>query len=140
LAGKPAAGAVVPPPADFSLHTEVRRAGKPYEADRQTRFHPETANYFDVLGIAVRSGRTFANGATNEVVVNETLARMLWPDGRAVGAHLAGPDGTIGRQVVGVVADAHVSGLGERGGPAGSRDGRGRHFRRLLVRGHREPA
>ena len=115
LAGKPAAAAVVPPLAGHSLHTAVRRTGDPDEAERQARFHPVTANYFDVLGIPFRAGRTFEPGSTNEVVVNETLARLLWPDGRALGASLAGPDDTVGRRVVGVVADAHVSGLGEVG-------------------------
>jgi predicted permease len=114
LAGKPAAAAVVPPLADHSLHTAVRRAGDPYEADQPARFHPVTANYFDVLGIPFRAGRTFRAGA-DEVVVNETLARLLWPKGGAVGALLAGPDGTAGRQVVGVVADAHISGFGDVG-------------------------
>jgi ABC-type antimicrobial peptide transport system permease subunit len=74
-----------------------------------------SSNYFDVLGIPLRSGRTFRDGDSNEVVLNETLARMLWPDGQAVGGHVAGSAGTIGRQVVGVVADAHIDGLGAVG-------------------------
>ncbi len=115
LQGKPAAVAAIPPLAGYSLHTGVRRAGEADDADRQARFHPVSANYFAVLGIPIRSGRTFVDAAPNEVVLNQTLARMLWPDGGAVGAHIAGPDGTVGRQVVGVVADAHVSSLGEIG-------------------------
>ena len=115
LGARPAAAAAIPPLADYSFHTVVRPAGEPSEADRQARFHPVTANYFDVLGIPFRSGRTFVDDAPNEVVLNETLARLLFPEGRAVGRHLAGPDGRVGQQVVGVVANAHVSGLGEVG-------------------------
>jgi predicted permease len=112
---KPVAAAAVIPLGDYSLHTDARRAGEPDEANRAVRFHPVSPTYFDVLDMPMRSGRTFRDGATNEVVLNETLARMLWPDGAAVGGHLAGPGGSVGREVVGVVADAHVSGLGEVG-------------------------
>jgi predicted permease len=112
---RPVAAAAAVPLGDFSLRTEVRRAGDPYEANREVRFHPVSSSYFDVLGIPLRSGRAFRDTAANEVVLNETLARMLWPDGNAVGGYLAGPGGTIGRQVVGVAADAHVSGLGDVG-------------------------
>jgi putative ABC transport system permease protein len=105
----------VSPLGDYSLHTDARRAGEPYEASRAVRFHPVSPAYFDVLAMPMRSGRTFRDGATNEVVLNETLARMLWPNGDAVGGHLAGPNGSVGREVVGVVADAHVSGLGAVG-------------------------
>jgi hypothetical protein len=98
-----------------SFHTTVRRAGDAVEAERQVRFHPVSSNYFDVMGIPVRSGRTFGMAAADEVVVNETLARLLWPQGGAVGGQLAGADDTTGRRVVGIVADAHIGGLGEVG-------------------------
>ena len=109
---KPVAAAAAVPLGDFSFHTAVRRSGEPYEADRPVQYQPVSSNYFAVLGIPFRSGRTFRDMDSNEVVLNETLARMLWPDGDAVGGHLAGAGGTVGRQVVGVIADAHVDGLG----------------------------
>jgi predicted permease len=112
---RPVAAAAALPLGDYSLRTEVRRAGDPYEANRQVRYHPVSSSYFDVLGIPLRSGRVFGDGARNEVVLNETLARILWPEGQAVGGFLAGPGGTIGHQVVGVVADAHINDLGEVG-------------------------
>jgi predicted permease len=107
---KVAASAVVPL-GDDAMHSEVRRAGEPYEADRPVRFHPVSSNYFTVLGIPLRSGRPFSDTEAGEVVLNETLARMLWPDGDAVGGHLAGPGGTVGSRVVGVAADAYLEGL-----------------------------
>ena len=115
LAGKPVTAAAVLPLGNASFHTTVRRAGEPVEADRQVRFHPVSFRYFDVLGIPFRSGRTFGETASDEVVVNDTLARLVWPAGGAVGGQLAGADGTPGRRVVGIVADAHISGLGEVG-------------------------
>jgi predicted permease len=115
IENRPVAVAAALPLGDFSFHTGVRRAGEPSEADRPVRYQPVSSNYFDVLGIPLRSGRTFRDGDSNEVVLNETLARMLWPDGQAVGGHVAGSAGTIGRQVVGVVADAHIDGLGAVG-------------------------
>jgi predicted permease len=105
------AGAAAVPLDDDAMRTEVRRAGEPSEANRRARYHPVSSNYFEVVGIPLRSGRFFAEAATNEVVLNETLARMLWPDGAAVGGYLAGPRGTVGDQVVGVVADAHIEEL-----------------------------
>jgi predicted permease len=115
LEGRPVAAAAVMPLGNASFHTTVRRAGDPVDAERQVRFHPVSSRYFDVLGIPIRSGRTFGPAAADEVVVNEALARVLWPQGGAVGAQLAGADGGPGRRVVGVVGDAHISGLGEVG-------------------------
>jgi predicted permease len=109
------AAAAVVPLDDDALRTEVRRAGEPYEANRRVRFHPVSSSYFEVVGIPLRSGRAFSDTAVNEVVLNETLARMLWPDGGAVGGYLAGPGGTVGDQVVGVTADAHIEELGAVG-------------------------
>ena len=115
LDGRPAAAAAMMPLGNASFHTTVRLAGEPVQAERQVRFHPVSAGYFEVLGIPVRSGRTFGATAADEVVVNETLARLVWPRGGAVGGLLAGAEGAPGLRVVGVVADAHISGLGEVG-------------------------
>jgi predicted permease len=112
LNGRPIAAAAAVPLGDESFHTDVRRSDEAADMKRQTRFLPVSSNYFAVLGIPLRAGRTFGDRAEDEVVLNETLARMLWPEGNAVGGRLAGPGGTIGRQVVGVVADSYVSGLG----------------------------
>ena len=47
-----------------------------------------TSSYFDVLGVAIVRGRAFAADASEdhpEVVVSETVARTLWPNGSGVG-------------------------------------------------------
>ncbi|HWB29395.1 MAG TPA: ABC transporter permease [Vicinamibacterales bacterium] len=115
IGSRPIAAAELTPLDNSRMYTGVRRAGAPREADLEVRFHAVSSNYFTVLGIPLRAGRTFRDGATNEVVLNETLARRLWPDGDAVGGHLAGPDGSVGREIVGVVADAHIDDLGDVG-------------------------
>lgn len=67
-----------------------------------------SANYFDVMGIAIVQGRAFdANDdrpdAPVQVVISEGLANRLWPDGSAVGRRF-GYWGGEGR-VIGVAAD-----------------------------------
>ncbi len=68
-----------------------------------------TPGYFQTLGVPVREGRALepsdGPGDVSVVVVNETLARALWPDGDAVGGriHQGGTENDF--QVVGVVGD-----------------------------------
>jgi predicted permease len=68
--------------------------------------------YFEAAGIPLRLGREFTerDRASSErvVVVNETLARTLWPGQNPVGQMIT-TDG--GRQVVGVVADVRHAAL-----------------------------
>ena len=74
--------------------------------------------YFEAAGIPLRSGRTFTerDRASSErvVVINETLARTLWPGQNPLGQMVA-TDG--GRRVVGVVADVRHEALEKAGGP-----------------------
>ena len=66
--------------------------------------------YFDTLGIALRRGRFFTPddrfGQKRVMIVNETMARTLWPNqdpiGKRIGFRDDNPDW---REVVGVVAD-----------------------------------
>jgi predicted permease len=73
--------------------------------------------YFEAAGIPLRAGRVFtaADRVSSEpvVVVNETLARVLWPGQDAVGQMMT-QDG--GRRVVGVVGDVRHRALEESGG------------------------
>ena len=85
--------------------------------------HPEafirvvSDGYFEATGIPVREGRSFTDRdrATGEpvVMVNETLARTLWPGQPAVGQEVT-QDG--GRRVIGVVADVRHQALETAGG------------------------
>jgi predicted permease len=73
--------------------------------------------YFEAAGIPLRMGREFTarDRASSErvVMVNETLARTLWPGQNPVGQMVA-KDG--GRTVVGVVADVRHEALEKAGG------------------------
>lgn len=76
-----------------------------------------TPGYFETLGIPLVTGRLLdavdREDATPVVVINETLARRVWPDQSAVGQriHLSrtGPPSTV----VGVVGDVRQSALDE---------------------------
>jgi predicted permease len=98
---------------------QVSARGQVYPKDQ----HPEaymrvvTDGYFESLGIRLLAGRTFtaADRASSEpvAIVNETLARTLWPGQDAIGQFVM-QDG--GRRVVGVVADVRHETLEKPGG------------------------
>jgi predicted permease len=106
-------------PLDGDRSWQVSGKGQVYDKDH----YPEafirvvTDGYFTALGIPLKSGREFTEGdrASSEpvVMVNETLARTLWPGQDAVGKIMT-QDG--GRRVVGVVADVHHGGPERLGG------------------------
>ena len=79
-------------------------------------------SYFTVMGIPLRSGRTFrAADRDREIeatVVSATLARRLWGDEDAVGRRLVipgSPSQTL--EVVGVASDSKMGWLGEQPQP-----------------------
>jgi putative ABC transport system permease protein len=77
-----------------------------------------TDGYFEAAGIPLRSGREFTESdrASSErvVVINESLARTLWPGENPLG-QVVNTDG--GRKVIGVVADVRHATLEAAGGP-----------------------
>ncbi len=73
--------------------------------------------FFQVLGIPLREGRFFTardrEGAPGVCIINESLARRLFPHGSALGRHLRrGRDAEIVNEIVGVVGDVSSNGLG----------------------------
>jgi predicted permease len=106
-------------PLDGDRGWQVAAKGQVYDKDH----HPEafirvvSDGYFEALGVPLKSGREFTESdrASSEpvVMVNETLARTLWPGQDAVGKMMT-QDG--GRRVVGVVADVHHGGPETLGG------------------------
>ena len=79
--------------------------------DRFAEFRIVTPDYFRTMRIPVRRGRVFTDadraGAPDVVIVNETTARRMWPNGDPVGQTLMVPDmmTPTPRTVIGVVAD-----------------------------------
>jgi predicted permease len=106
-------------PLDGDRGWQVSGQGQVWDKDN----HPEafirvvSDGYLEALGIPLKSGRAFTESdrASSEPVamVNETLARTLWPGQDAVGQMLT-QDG--GRRVVGVVGDVHHGGPESLGG------------------------
>jgi predicted permease len=119
VSGIAAAGLTDVLPLDGDRSWQVSGEGQVYEKNH----HPEafirvvSDGYFEALGIPLKSGREFTESdrALTEpvVMVNETLARTLWPGQNAVGKKMT-QDG--GRRVIGVVADVRHGGPERAGG------------------------
>jgi len=74
-------------------------------------------DYFEAIGTPIVRGRPFddRDGAgTPVVVVNETLARRLWPDADPIGQRVEIGDDKIWRTVVGVARNSRFRALDER--------------------------
>jgi predicted permease len=97
----------------------VSGRGQVYEKGHQPEAFIRVVSdgYFEAAGIPLRAGRVFTerDRASNEpvVVVNETMARTLWPGQNPVGQTIT-TDG--GRRVVGVVADVRHAALEKASG------------------------
>jgi putative ABC transport system permease protein len=81
-------------------------------------FIPISANFFSTMGIPLRAGRAFTEAEMNDrpavTVINESLARRLWPGENAIGKRLrqGGADSQAAwHEVIGVVADVKLNGL-----------------------------
>ena len=81
-------------------------------------FIPISANFFATMVIPLRAGRAFTEADMNDTpavtVINESLARRLWPSENAIGKRLryGGVDSQAAwREVIGVVADVKLNGL-----------------------------
>ena len=81
--------------------------------------NPVSANYFDVLGIPIASGRQFTDAdevmdSEAVAIVSEETARQLWPDEDAIGRRLNLFPGLVedSWRVVGVVRDGEFGTLG----------------------------
>jgi len=106
------AASVSPPMRSARFHVGVTAAGEPALADRKepAGWFPISSNYFKTLGVDVRLGRDFSRhdslASTPVAIVNETLARRLWPGGDPIGREIVIDFvNDRPRQVIGVVAD-----------------------------------
>jgi hypothetical protein len=109
--GIEAAEASLEPLSFSSTHIGARLPGEPQTSARRAFTLDVSPGYFALLRLPFVDGRTFTDADdASDVVISESLAQQLWPDGRAVGRSLV-----IGgsSRVVGVVADAYLTGLHE---------------------------
>jgi putative ABC transport system permease protein len=88
------------------------------EDDPRARFRIVAPNFFAVLGVPLLAGRDFTDqdraDAEPVVIVSQSVAKRLFPNGDAVNRHLMwagslvsifGPSTAVPRRIVGVVAD-----------------------------------
>ncbi len=106
---------------DFGFTVDGRKQHTDGELDGDAQWRSVTARYFDVMRMPMIRGRAFDDrdtaNAPQVVVINETLAREVFPHQNPIGARLK-----IGRpviadwnaEIVGVVADSHDAGLDSR--------------------------
>jgi macrolide transport system ATP-binding/permease protein len=89
----------------------------PAEGEVLAGVNTVSVGYFDTVGMRLLSGRGFTpadrEGSRPVAVVNESLARRLWPGEPALGKRLRFTDEEEMREVVGVAADARYAGLRE---------------------------
>ena len=101
---------------DFNIGRGVLLEGRPARSEEQTvaAYVPVTPDYFRTLEIPLKQGRTFTDydnlDSTMVVIVNETMARQLWPGQNPIGRRFAiWRDENFSREVVGVVGDVKSS-------------------------------
>ena len=104
-----------------SVTTSVQIEGRPLPAAElpQVQFRRAMHNYFSTMGIPIRRGRGFdeTDGPTAPpvAIINETMARKLFPNQDAVGQHVRtgpNPSGTW-TTIIGVIGDIKHGGLEE---------------------------
>jgi predicted permease len=93
------------------LTVEARVPGTPDDQTRAVDQFDVSPSYFSVLDIPIVTGRSFVADDPDRglVVVNETLARLLWRGEDAVGQAFISDDRPL--EVIGVVRDARLVGL-----------------------------
>ena len=116
---KDAAAAIGLPLGGFQPRAPYSVLGRPVLPAAQrplASFCVVSEDYFRLLEIPFREGRTFApqdrDGAPGVCIVNETLAKHVFPGESALGKTLMrGPNGDIRHEIVGVIADVKANGL-----------------------------
>jgi predicted permease len=86
-----------------------------------TLFNDISPGYFNTMRIPVRAGRDFTDfdreGAATVAIVNEAMARHLWPGQNAVGRRFTIVQNPTVHEVIGVVATSVIMQIGEAAQP-----------------------
>jgi predicted permease len=106
LPGVEAAAATVAHPLGWGSGMSVRVPGR--DSIPQMGYYQQvTPRYFAATGTPVRGrGFTVADRANSVAIVNETMAKLLWPGENAIGKCFVPGDSKICTEVIGVVPDA----------------------------------
>ncbi|MEJ7576813.1 MAG: ABC transporter permease [Pyrinomonadaceae bacterium] len=121
LPGVEAAGATVSLPlggSNFSVGRAFVREGRPLATENSldADYFVATPDYFRTMRIPVKTGRLFTERDTVEtppvVVINETLARRVFPGEDPIGKRLTvWRDEKFAREIIGIVSDVKSSRL-----------------------------
>ncbi|HXM45704.1 MAG TPA: ABC transporter permease [Bryobacteraceae bacterium] len=88
---------------------------------READFEPVSPRYFETLGIPCLKGRAFTaadkEGAPPVAIVNQVLARKLFPKGDAEGHRIRRSGARDWETIVGVVGEVHLAGQTEKVNP-----------------------
>ncbi|HXF41285.1 MAG TPA: ABC transporter permease [Blastocatellia bacterium] len=112
-----AIGNVLPIVNDFILGVVVEGEQPALDTERpKTRYSAVSPGYFKAMGIPVIAGRTFTQfdkaDAKRVVVINQTMAARLFPNGDAIGKRIHITMGEqVFREIVGIVGDVKHKGL-----------------------------
>jgi putative ABC transport system permease protein len=100
----------------FNVGRSYIREGRPFtpEESANAAYLVATPDYFRTMQIPVVNGRAFSaqdtEKAPNVLIVNETMARQLWPGQSPVGKRITiWRDEQFPREIVGVVGDIKMS-------------------------------
>ena len=126
--GVASAGLVmIVPLAPGSADAAVTAAGRPWTPEHRipVKFQIASDGYLETLRIPLAAGRAFTPrddaDAPRVVVINEALARRLWPGESAVGRRVSNitgsPEDPQWAEVVGVIRDVRGTGLAEEAAP-----------------------
>ncbi len=123
-----------PPASGLETRVSLSTSSATGTVEQHARLGMVSPEYFSLLRIPVLSGRIWDHAETMRgaplAVINETMARLYWPNGGVVGQSLRIPDlkngpfrvlaSSVGQsfQIVGVVADVRNDGLGQTVKPA----------------------
>jgi putative ABC transport system permease protein len=106
-----------------ALNDVLAIESRPYAAGAETwaAWQAVMPNYFRTMGIPFIAGRGFteqgAGGVSGEAVINETMARLYFPNEYPIGKHIALGGGPPWLTIVGVVKDTRQRGFESEAGP-----------------------
>jgi predicted permease len=100
------------------LYIEGEPSPETFDESSLLSHNTVASDYFATLGIPLLSGRDFNNADTSSspgvIIINETLARRIVPDGNAVGKRIRMDSKGDYLEVVGVVRDIKYDSLAEK--------------------------
>ena len=109
---RPVGAAITPPLGNSRWMTGLHLPDQPVAREDIVLDQWVNAGYFETLGISILAGRNFVpdDRAGGNILINEAMARHYWPGQSAVGQTIL--QGHDRRQVIGVVRDSQIYGLG----------------------------